>query len=151
MISDATNTVVANLVLGPALYNMAYDPASGDVLATTGVGAVVYMISDSTNAVVGNLTLGGVYGTGGADGVAYDSGKGELFVSDGSSKVFVVSGSVASSTATEVTSATSTTTSAASSTSLPVSYIVLVLVQIGVILAVARSPLGRKRNKPLTR
>ena len=56
MISDATNKAVANLVLGPSLDNMAYDPASGQVLATDGVHAVVYMISDSTNTVVGNLT-----------------------------------------------------------------------------------------------
>ena len=104
------------------------------------------MISDSTNAVAGNLTLGGLYGTGGAYGVAYDSGKGELFVSDGSSKVFVVSGSVASTT---TTSAPSTTTSKASSTSLPVSYVALLLLQIGVILVAARSSLGRRRNKPL--
>ena len=112
VISDATNAVVANLVLGNerGLGSMAYDPASGVILATTGVGAIVYMISDSTNTVVGNLTLGGVYGTGGAYGVTYDSGKGELFVSDGSSKVFVFSGSAASSTtATSIPSTASST------------------------------------------
>ena len=77
--------------------------------------------------------------------MAYDSGKGELFVSDGFSQVFVVSGSIASST--RATSSASTTTSTASSTSLPVSYMAIVLVQIGVILAVAGS-LQRKRNVP---
>jgi YVTN family beta-propeller protein len=155
VISDARNAVVANLVLGNerGLGSMAYDPANGLVLATTGVGAVVYMISDSTNAIVGNLTLGGVYGTGGASGVAYDSGRGELFVSDGSSKVFVVSGSAASTTTNVTTTPSpSTTASTAASTSLPVSYVLLVLIQIGVILGVTRSSLGRKRgSKPLTR
>jgi YVTN family beta-propeller protein len=148
VISDATNAVVANLVLGNerGLGSMVYDPANGLVLATTGVGALVYMISDSANAIVGNLTLGGVYGTGGASGVVYDSGKGVLFVSDGSSKVFVVSGSAASTT-TNVITTPSTTASTAASSSLPVSYILLVLIQVGVILGVMRSSLGRKRKQ----
>jgi len=82
VISDETNTVVATVTLGPPISqstaaSIVYDPAMGVVFAAdNGNGnnnPTISVISDANNTVVGVLPLG-------ANSLAYDSGKGELFV-----------------------------------------------------------------------
>jgi len=78
VISDATNSVVANVTVGPFPGGIAYDSARGEVYVgssgSTTIAGSVSVISDSTNAVVATVPLDG------AGAVAYDSAKGELFV-----------------------------------------------------------------------
>jgi YVTN family beta-propeller protein len=87
VISDDTNIVVATISV--AANCMVYDSAKGEIFAfaytgnTPGYGSAstaVSVISDSTNAVVATLTAGksNTY----VSGAAYDSGKGEVFVSN---------------------------------------------------------------------
>ncbi len=94
--------VVATIPVGkpgaspPYDYGLAYDSSKGEIFVTN-EGAnyapgTVSVISDSTNAVVANITLGNGAGRGVAYGVAYDSGKGEIFVTNaGVNAVSVIS------------------------------------------------------------
>ena len=92
VISDATNSVVATVPLGDFPGAIAYDSAKGEMFVTndgrnpsdvsasnTAVG-MISVISDETNTVVANVSVGPF-----PDGIAYDSAKGELFVSSSGS------------------------------------------------------------------
>jgi YVTN family beta-propeller protein len=84
VISDSSNKVIASIPVGPFPDGIAYDPTKGEVFVTfTGKTATsaspaneggVSVISDSSNSVVSTIPLAD------AGTVAYDSGKGELFV-----------------------------------------------------------------------
>ncbi len=83
VISDSSNTVVANLNLGNNLHLgwIVYDSAKGEIYVTNPSGTV-FVISDSSNIVVANLTLGGPNPGDAPNMVAYDSAKGEIFVTN---------------------------------------------------------------------
>jgi YVTN family beta-propeller protein len=103
VVSDATNTIVANISLGsvPAnlIFNssrsdrllpidMVYDSGKGEIFVTDSVynytsgvevASIVSVISDITNTVVATVNIGG--GTH-PEGLAYDSARGEVFVAN---------------------------------------------------------------------
>lgn len=115
VISDTTNTVVANVSLafgrssctggichgvgGPV--GLAYDSAKGEVFVVFTHNNTVSVISDTTNTVFANISLYSsapplYYG-----GIAYDSTKGEVFVANyGNNSVDVISDSTNSVVAT---------------------------------------------------
>jgi YVTN family beta-propeller protein len=78
VISDTTNSVIANVTVGPFPDGIAYDSAKGEMYVgssgSTTIGGSVSVISDSTIAVVATVPLDG------AGAVAYDSARGELYV-----------------------------------------------------------------------
>jgi YVTN family beta-propeller protein len=82
VISDITNTVVASVSVGSQgnPVGLVYDSARGVVFVTISRNVVygnsVSVINDTTNTLVGNLA----FGQSPLNGIAYDSGKGELFV-----------------------------------------------------------------------
>jgi DNA-binding beta-propeller fold protein YncE len=85
-ISDATNTVVANVTNGlePHLTRIAYDSGMGELFVTPSyydvpTPNVVQVISDSTNTIVANITGGVPFA------MVYDKAKGEIFVSESQS------------------------------------------------------------------
>jgi YVTN family beta-propeller protein len=78
VISDATNSVVANISVGSSPMGMAYDRATGEVFVADFGGSNVSVINDTNNSVVASIAVGFHPWD-----VAYDSGKGELFVTDG--------------------------------------------------------------------
>ena len=88
VISDATNTVVATVPVGPFPQGIAYDSIKGELFVTNGgktatssspaTAGSVSVISDKTNTVIATAKLPN------AGEVAYDSGKNELFVVTGS-------------------------------------------------------------------
>jgi YVTN family beta-propeller protein len=103
VISDATNTVIANITVGNSPCGMAYDPAKNEVFVynSGGNGSIPYIsvILDSNNTVIANLEsvpvapkfvgvpianepniIGDAVSPNG--GVVYDAGKGEIFVGD---------------------------------------------------------------------
>jgi YVTN family beta-propeller protein len=98
VISDETNTVVATVTVGEQPQGLAYDSAKGEVFVAnsnynnamgTSIVCTVSVISDETNVVVATINVGS-----GPLGVAYDSGKNEIFVSNGlSSSISVISDS----------------------------------------------------------
>jgi YVTN family beta-propeller protein len=82
VISDATNTIVANISVGNYPYQLAYDHATGEIFVVnagyfSASWATVSVINDATNEVVATIPVGPDY----PDGVAYDSHTGDLFVS----------------------------------------------------------------------
>jgi len=88
VISDTSNRVVANVTIAqvnPESEYAAYDPAKGEVFVTNVAGSGVIVVSDSSNSVVADIP--GVYGE---VGIAYDSGKSEMFV-PASNYVYVLS------------------------------------------------------------
>jgi YVTN family beta-propeller protein len=95
VISDSTNSVVATIPMFGAM-GLAYDSGKGNVyVGTTTLGSgnsyteSVSVISGGTNTVVGTVALppGGSYGP-----MAYDSAKGQIFVTDSSSgAIYVIS------------------------------------------------------------
>ncbi len=90
VISDATNSVVATVAVGSDPNGIAYDAAKGELFVTNAgrnpsdISAanfntgVVSVISDATNTVVATVPVGPF-----PQGIAYDSIKGELFVTNG--------------------------------------------------------------------
>ncbi len=78
VISDVTNTVVANVDVGAYAINAAYDSDRGEVFVTTAKNVAV--ISDSNNSVVATIIVPSV---GGLGDLVYDSGMGEIFVEGG--------------------------------------------------------------------
>ncbi len=64
VISDTTNTVIANITVGTKPAFPCYDSAKGEIFvpdAGSGTGnGTISVISDATNAVVANITLGPV-------------------------------------------------------------------------------------------
>ena len=85
VISDVNNTVVATVNLGlllPQAPNfVAYDSGTGQIYVTAGClgcsSNIVAVVSDVTNTVVATINVGTQ-----PYGVAYDSGKGEVFVAN---------------------------------------------------------------------
>jgi YVTN family beta-propeller protein len=122
IISDSTNTVIATLPMGNSPIGIAYDSGKSEIFVTsfgltasvleqtpsaTGgvptppaqtISGIASVISDKTNAVVATVPVGtSPYG------VAYDAGKGEIFVTNtysNSNSVFVISDSTNSVVAT---------------------------------------------------
>ena len=85
VISDSTNTVVANMSAGSGnggydVGDLAYDSGQNEVFVANPYTKSVYVISDSTDTIVKTLNFTSV------DGLVYDPAKGEVFVaSPGSS------------------------------------------------------------------
>jgi DNA-binding beta-propeller fold protein YncE len=80
VISDSSNTVVANISVAAHPLALAYDSAKGEVFvissnSTGSLGSILSVISDSSNKVVATTSVGSGAGT-----MAFDSGKGEIFV-----------------------------------------------------------------------
>jgi YVTN family beta-propeller protein len=82
VISPTNNTVIASIPVGDtasvSILEMAYDPGRGEVFVANKNntnGNTVSVISDKTNTVVATVTVGH-----NPSGLAYDSGKGEVFV-----------------------------------------------------------------------
>jgi len=89
VISDTTNTIVANISLGKGLqlHAIAYDSSKGEVFVTDLNSNTVYVISDTTNAVIATVKAGGY-----PDAIAYVPAKGEVFVADAvNGTVYVIS------------------------------------------------------------
>ncbi len=84
VISDSNNSVVATIpnVVG----NLAYDPAKGEVFVSQYDTNDVCVISDSTNTVVASIPVGFE-----ATDIVYDSGRGEIWVDNGSYSVSIIS------------------------------------------------------------
>ena len=95
VISDNTNSVVATIPLPGAPSFLAYDSAKGEIFVPTGSGTsstVVTVISDSTNAIV--ATISNLNYEVQVSGLAYDSGRGQMFVAlHQSNKVVAISDS----------------------------------------------------------
>jgi len=75
-------------------YGMAYDIAMNEIFVVNTNAGTVSVISDSNNTVVATIPLGNPVPIGVAYWIAYDSGKGELFVSlsfAGNGKVIIIS------------------------------------------------------------
>ncbi len=114
VISDRTNSVVASLPV-IAVRDLVYDSAKNEVFAT-GLGAdnvtQVFAISDATNGVAGNVTL-----PNNPHALVYDSGRGEIYASSGSTEgIYVISDSSEVTSTSATSSSTSSTTSTASIT-----------------------------------
>src|SRR5437879_1402722 len=77
VISDSTNSVIANIPVGSYPIGLAYDGGKGEVLVTNSGSDNVTVISDSTNSVIANIPVGSY-----PVGVAYDGRKGEVFVTN---------------------------------------------------------------------
>lgn len=75
VISDVTDTVVANIPVVGILNEVAYDSGSGELFLVNSVSDTGTVVSAATNTVVASIPLGDI-----TDAVAYDSGKGEFFV-----------------------------------------------------------------------
>ena len=87
VISDSTNTVVANVTVGTTPYAPAYDSGKDEIFVTNHGSNSVSVISDSNNTVVANVTVGTT-----PYSAVYDSGKGEIFVTNaGDNTVSVIS------------------------------------------------------------
>ena len=102
VISDKNNALVETVQLSGYSGDptgLAYDPSKGEIFETSSAGASVFVISDSNNAVVATAPLVqlpiGEESFGPLPlGIAYDSAKGELFISDsGSNAVSILSDS----------------------------------------------------------
>ena len=92
VISDSNNSVVATIPLGnPVPIGVAtwiaYDSGTGELFVSLSFArnGKVAVISDSSNIVVDTITVGGE-----PEGVAYDPGKGEIFVANALSDVVSV-------------------------------------------------------------
>ncbi|MCL4519153.1 MAG: YncE family protein [Thaumarchaeota archaeon] len=85
VVNDAINDVVATINLGTAASyaqpgDMTYDPAKGEIFVTELYTGNVTVISDANYAILANVHVGGdPYGP---IGVAYDSGHGQVWLSD---------------------------------------------------------------------
>jgi YVTN family beta-propeller protein len=80
VISDSSNAVVTNIPEGGAYgepNGVAYDPANGKVFVSNSNALTLGVISDKTDKLLANVTLGLVQG-----GITFDSGKGEVFITD---------------------------------------------------------------------
>jgi YVTN family beta-propeller protein len=91
VISDATDTVVATVLVGITPTGVAYDLSKGEVFVANAFAGTVSVILDTDNSVVATIPVGSLPGDS-PNGVAYDSGKGEVFVPNaGSNSVSVIS------------------------------------------------------------
>src|SRR5256714_874271 len=85
VISDSTNSVIANIPVGSYPIGLAYDAGKGEVFVTNYGSDNVTVISDATNAVIANIPVGSW-----PIGLAYDSGRGEVFVANSRSNTVTV-------------------------------------------------------------
>src|SRR5208283_2286810 len=97
VISDETDNVIASVTVPNGTLAIAYDSGKGEIFATNvptpdhlnpyAVSNTVSVISDNSNAVVANINVGSS-----PEGIAYDSGRNEIFVTNlGSETVSVIS------------------------------------------------------------
>jgi YVTN family beta-propeller protein len=97
VISDETDTVIASVTVPNGTLAIAYDSGKGEIFATNvptpnhlnpyAVSSTISVISDNSNAVVANIKVGNS-----PEGIAYDSGRNEIFVTNlGSETVSVIS------------------------------------------------------------
>jgi YVTN family beta-propeller protein len=148
VISDSNNAVVSTNTLASAAYSgnphdLAYDSSKAEVFEET--GTYIVAISDKSNDVTAYAPLvqlpisGDSYGPL-AQGVAYDSAKGEIFVVNGGNNdvsVLSDSGTAASTSPSSSASASSTPTTTPASSSAPSSgYGNLLFIIVGVIAVV---------------
>lgn len=79
VISDTTNTIVANVSLGKGLqlHATVYDSSKGEIFVADLNSNAVYVISDTTNTVTASVKVGGY-----PVGLAYDSSKDEVFATN---------------------------------------------------------------------
>jgi YVTN family beta-propeller protein len=144
IISDATNKVIANVTVGEDPVGVAYDPSKGQLFVTNVEGTsyvegtyngtsdgTVSVISDATNKVVANVTVGLSPG-----GIAYDSGKGELFVLSSTATLNIISDGTAA----------TTTSKTSSSLALQPSYAALVVVNVLVLVVLGLLAATKGRN-----
>ena len=92
LISDANNGVVATVSVGVGPSGVAYDSAKGEVFVAYSGNTIspsgISVISDATNTVVDTINVNQTSVVGGEilqtalEGIAYDPGKGELFVAN---------------------------------------------------------------------
>jgi len=84
VISDSNNSVVATILVGPFPDGLAYDPAKGEVFVansgSTTIAGSVSVISDATDKVTTTIATGSLGVANSPGTMAYDSGKGEVFV-----------------------------------------------------------------------
>jgi YVTN family beta-propeller protein len=86
IVSDATNTLVANVVVGTSPLGVALDPARGEVYVADSGSDQVSVINISTHAVVATVPVGSQ-----PWGIADDPAAGEVFVTNsGSNNVTVI-------------------------------------------------------------
>jgi YVTN family beta-propeller protein len=100
VISDSSNTIVANVTVGYDPLGVAYDSEKGEIFVANSnynllllggnAPSTVSVISDNNNSVISSITVGLE-----ASGVAFDSSKDEIFVSNSyySNSVSVISDS----------------------------------------------------------
>jgi YVTN family beta-propeller protein len=87
VLSDRTNTTVANVSTGLGPVSVAYDPAQGELFVANARSNNVSVVSDATDRVVATVPVGVT-----PSGVAYDAARGEVFVANaGSNNVSVIS------------------------------------------------------------
>ena len=97
VISDSTNAVVANVTVGDDPLGIAYDAGKGEMFVVDhgayadngNPASTVSVISDSTNTVVASIPIG----NNAQSGIAYDAGKGDVFVANLGGGVSVISDS----------------------------------------------------------
>ncbi len=119
VVSDSSNSVIATIPLADAGESV-YDPTLGEVVVVTPDSDSAAVISDATDSVVGTESAGPH-----PFSIAYDSGKGEIFVSNPLNDTLTV-----------ISGASTTSSSAstkASSTSLTSSYLLIVAADVVVI------------------
>ena len=88
VIDGATNTVIANITVGPAPWGVAYDPSNGYIYVADSGSDSVSVIDGATNTVIATIPVGI-----GPVGVAYDPSNGYIYVADsGSGTVSVING-----------------------------------------------------------
>ena len=81
-VSDSTDKVVANITVGSSdLGWIVYDSVKGEIF-TMDMSGNVYIISDSINRVIADLTIAAPQLGTGLNNVAFDSGRGEIFVAN---------------------------------------------------------------------
>ncbi len=97
IISDHNNTIIKHLTPPIVVTNSAYDAAknviffSGFYFGIDAQNRTLCVLSDKTNTFLETLSLSNTRST--SYGVAYDDAKGEVFLTDVSGKVFVISDS----------------------------------------------------------
>ena len=77
VISDSTNSVIANIPVGSYPIGLAYDGGKGEVFVTNSGSNTVTVISDATNAVIANIPVGSY-----PIGVTYDPRNAYIYVAN---------------------------------------------------------------------
>ena len=97
VLSDSNNTFLATIQLGGTPAGMAFDPSNGNLYVNylQYVGTIaslgwVSVVSDKSNSVVGTIQVGDDSDLP-HDNVAYDSGRGEIYVSNLDGTVSIIS------------------------------------------------------------